>query len=131
MFLSLWPIGLGPEAGYYVCNGQLQVQVLWATGKETWEPVHVIWQDNPSSIAKYAKENNLLTKYRFKWCKQFLEKCNLRVKQNLGQVSATIRISKHAKREQLKQGQHFKFRVVIPKNSKKAYELDAENGDTK
>ena len=52
---------------HHTSIGQFQVQVLWATEEETWEPAHVIQQDSPSSIAKDAKKNNLLTKHGFKW----------------------------------------------------------------
>ena len=57
---------------HQVKNGQLQVQVQWAMGDETWEPAHIICQDNPASIAKYAKKNDLLSKHGFKWCRHFL-----------------------------------------------------------
>ena len=46
---------------HYYDEGKLQVLVLWATGEETWEPAHIIQQDDPLSIVEYARGNNLLS----------------------------------------------------------------------
>ena len=38
------------------------VLVLWNTGEKTFEPLHIIANDDPVSCAIYAKNNNLLSK---------------------------------------------------------------------
>lgn len=44
-------------------NGQVQLKIKW-TGYDqpTWEPLRVIWEDDPNSVREYAQKRNLLTK---------------------------------------------------------------------
>ncbi|MGH7974438.1 MAG: hypothetical protein ACREBR_02835, partial [bacterium] len=41
---------------------QWEVLVKWMTGEESWEPLNVIHTTDPVTLAKYAKEHNLLEK---------------------------------------------------------------------
>ena len=43
-------------------NGKWEIQVLWTTGEETWEPLNWLADQDPITIAMYAKENKLLKK---------------------------------------------------------------------
>ena len=36
------------------------VLLQWEDGSKTWEPLNLIAKDDPVTLAKYAKENNLL-----------------------------------------------------------------------
>ena len=52
-------------------NGKWEIQVLWTTGEETWEPLNWLADQDPISIAMYAKENDLFKKPGWKCFKQF------------------------------------------------------------
>ena len=41
-------------------DGKYQILVKWTTGEETWEPLTWIAAQDPMTIAKYAKDHNLL-----------------------------------------------------------------------
>ena len=41
-------------------DGKYQVLIRWTTGEETWEPLTWIAKQDPITLAKYAKNNNLL-----------------------------------------------------------------------
>ena len=43
-------------------NGKFEVLVLWDDESETWEPMKVFAEDDPITLARYAKENDLLDK---------------------------------------------------------------------
>ena len=41
-------------------NGKLKVLVVWDDESETWEPMKVFAEDDPITLARYAKKNDLL-----------------------------------------------------------------------
>ncbi len=41
-------------------HGKVEVLVLWDDESETWEPMKVFAEDDPITLASYAKENDLL-----------------------------------------------------------------------
>ena len=51
-----------------------KIQVLWTTGEETWEPLTWIGAQDPITIAKYAKEHNLLDEAGWKRLKKLVYK---------------------------------------------------------
>jgi hypothetical protein len=53
-------------------NGTYEVQMSWSTGENTWEPMRVIFQDDPISVSIYAKENGLLNTDGWKSCKRYV-----------------------------------------------------------
>ena len=95
------------------------VLVHWEDSSKTWEPLNLMAKDDPVTLAKYAKQNNLLDTPGWK----FLH-----------------RIVRHAKQLQLMVNQahlqskkntvQYKFGVRVPRNVKEAYKLDQENGNT-
>ena len=54
-------------------KGQLEVLVKWKDYDEpSWEPMQVIREDDPITLANYAKEYELLDKSKWKWTKRYL-----------------------------------------------------------
>ena len=53
-------------------KGKFELKVKWINGEETWEPLNILHEDDPVSVAEYAKQESLLYLKAFKWCNQFL-----------------------------------------------------------
>ncbi|MGH7954713.1 MAG: reverse transcriptase domain-containing protein [Gloeomargaritales cyanobacterium] len=105
-------------------SNQWEVLVKWATGEQSWEPLSVIHSTDPVTLAKYAKENNLLDKDGWKryraMCKD--EKRYVRMLRQ-----ATLQKARAATNGD----NRTKYGVKVPRNEKEAIELDKKNGNTK
>lgn len=53
-------------------KGSCQLLVEWASGETSWVNYKIIFQDDPMSIALYAKRNRLLSTPGWKNCKRFI-----------------------------------------------------------
>ncbi|MGH7974690.1 MAG: hypothetical protein ACREBR_04130, partial [bacterium] len=104
-------------------SNQWEVLVKWATGEQSWEPLSVIHSTDPVTLAKYAKENNLLDKDGWKryraMCKD--EKRYVRMLRQ-----ATLQKARAATNGD----NRTKYGVKVPRNEKEAIELDKKNGNT-
>ena len=54
--------------------GGYELRIQWANGEKTWEPINLIFEDDPITMAWYAKKNSLLDTPGWKRCKRFI--CN-------------------------------------------------------
>ncbi|MGH3053882.1 MAG: chromo domain-containing protein, partial [Gaiellaceae bacterium] len=101
---------------------QYKVLVKWTTGETSWEPKNVIHATDPVTLAKYAKENNLLELDGWKKYKALCrnEKRYIRM---LNQ--AQLRNAKLASGVDLRT----KFGVKIPRTEKEAIAFDRSNGN--
>jgi Reverse transcriptase (RNA-dependent DNA polymerase) len=96
------------------------VLIQWEDGSETFEPLDLIFKDDPVSLADYAESNNLLGIDGWKRLR--------RLAKNRKKLNRMLNQSKlKAKRH----GPIYKFGVQVPRNIKEAYELDKKNGNTK
>ena len=90
----------------------------WEDGSKTWEPLNLIAKDDPVTLAKYARENNLLETPGWKFLQRIVRRAKV-LKRMLNQV-----------RLKLKKAVRYKFGVRIPRTVKEAIEIDNENGNT-
>ena len=98
----------------------MEVLVKWKDNSEqTWEPMHVIKQDDPITLAEYAIQNNLCDTPGWKWTKQYMR--------NKLKVHQMIRRMCRKKTSNIK----YMFGLRIPQSIKGEYELDKKNGNTK
>ncbi len=95
------------------------VHVHWEDGSKTWEPLNLVAKDDPVTLAKYAKENNLLNTPGWKFLRRIANRAK-KLQRMLNQ--SKMRSHRHAVR--------YKFGVCVPRNVKEAYQLDKENGNT-
>ena len=89
-------------------NNRLEVEVLWDNGDISWELLTNIRKDDPITLAKYAKDKNLLNQRGWKWARKI-------VKNN----------KKYERMYKLMQGQKvqgpkYKFGIQVPRTKKEA-----------
>ena len=72
-------------------RGAYDILVKWTTGEETWEPLTWIGQQDPITVAKYAKACNLLDENGWKRYKRFVDKDKrfIRIVQQINKVKAS------------------------------------------
>ena len=93
--------------------------VAWEDGTQTYEPLKTIAEDDPVTVAKYAKENNLLNLPGWRRLKHLVR--------NMHRLERQVKVHKSiANFCQPK----YKFGVEIPKSVKHALELDRKSGNT-
>ena len=90
------------------------ILVEWGDGSETWEPLNLIAKDDPITLARYAKEHNLLDLPGWKFLRKAARQVN----------SMTMKAKQH------RPSRAIKFGVAIPASAKDAIQLDKENGNS-
>jgi hypothetical protein len=99
------------------------VLLLWDDGSETYEPLEMVIQDDPVTLASYALKHDLLGRPGWKKLKAIATRLH-REQRALGDFSYAVLASKQAK------GPVFQFGVQVPRNVKEAHDLDRQNGNT-
>ena len=99
-------------------NNRLELEILWDNGDVSWEPLANVRKDDPVTLAKYAKDNNLLNQRGWRWARNI-------VKNN----------KKYERMYKLMKGQKvsspkYKFGVQVPRTKKEAILLDQQNNNT-
>ena len=98
----------------------MSILVKWKGYEEpTWEPMEVIKEDDPVTVANYAKENQLLDKSKWKWARKYLKLSR-----------DGLEYVRHLYSSKRKRGPKYKFGEQVPKSIEEAYKLDKENGTT-
>ncbi|MGH7974356.1 MAG: reverse transcriptase domain-containing protein [bacterium] len=101
---------------------QWEVLVKWATGEQSWEPLNVIHSTDIVTLAKYARENNLLHQEGWK-----------RYKAMCRNEKRYVRMLRQAKLQKAKAttsgGSKTKYGVTMPRSKKEAIALDAKTGN--
>ena len=100
-------------------RGAIECLVLWENGEETWEPLRTLKDDDPITVAKYAKDNDLLDQPGWK-----------RFKKTSYTIKLLHRLIASSRRKQRSNSVRYKFGVRIPRNYQEAVELDRQNNDT-
>ncbi|MGL5078847.1 MAG: reverse transcriptase domain-containing protein, partial [Waterburya sp.] len=99
-------------------GSKFNLLIQWDTGEETYEPMDIIAEDDPVSIAKYGEENDLLDQPGWKRFKRL--------------VNNKQRMQRMVKKATAKpSGPKFQFGIQVPRNVKEALELDKKNKNTK
>ncbi len=99
-------------------DGKWEVRVLWEDGSETWEPLSVIFADDPITVSRYAWNEDLLDTPGWKRCRPYAKS----VKQmNRLFIQSKLRSQRTATR--------IKFGVRVPRTYQQAMELDRQNGN--
>jgi len=83
-------------------------------------------QDDPITLAKYARQNNLLKTPGWKRLSHIVQDI-AREKSTFRSMAHQYHISKGNKSK----GPIYQFGIQVPRNVKEAYELDKNNGNTK
>ena len=96
------------------------VLVDWETGETTYEPLSLIANDDPITVAIYAKKNGLLDLPGWKHLKRYF-KTSKRL----------IRAAKQSRIKQVRRSIKYKFGFQVPRTYEEAVELDKQFGNTK
>ena len=93
--------------------------VKWDDNSETYEPLDLIYQDDPVTLATYAQTHDLLQTPGWKRLKHFLPTTpsSILIHQTVTSPSKHTPI--------------FQFGIEVPKNVKQAYALDLKNNNSK
>jgi hypothetical protein len=100
-------------------KGTYDVQVSWSMGETTWEPMWTIFQDDPISVAVYAKDNGLLNTDGWRSCKRYVS--------NAKKLS---RMVNQAKLKSMRNRPVYKYGFQVPRNHREAMKLDEKAGNT-
>lgn len=103
-------------------NGRRQLRVLvdWATGQKTWEPYNRIMQDDPVTLALYAKKHKLLGRPEWRGCRK-LAKTDKR----LARMVCQAKLRNHRNRPR------YKYGFQVPRDHHEAMMIDELTGTTK
>jgi hypothetical protein len=94
--------------------------VHWEDGTQTWEPLTILVKDDPVSVARYGRDNNLLEKPGWK-----------RLKKIANRKKKFDRMIKQCKVAPSRNVPTYKFGVELPRNVHGLDNLDKRNGNTK
>lgn len=100
------------------------VTLLWDDGSETVEPLDMVIQDDPITLAAYARKYKLLDQPIWKRLKAIAQRLITDVK-GVNHLNYTVMANKNASMPV------YQFGIQVPRNSKEAYLLDKQNGNTK
>ena len=102
-------------------KGKIDLLVKWSGYEEpTWEPLEVMKTDNPVTVAKYARDDDLLNKSMWKWARRYAK--------NDKKFHRMLRQMNLQKRKRT--GIKYQFGVRVPRTLKEAHLLDQMNGNT-
>ena len=99
-------------------KGKYELLIKWTTGEETWEPLSEIGNQDPVTVAMYAKDAELLDTPSWRHFQKYLNQDKKYIRA-MKQVFA-------AKKKETK----IKFGIEVPKHYKDALRLDKQNGNT-
>ena len=96
-----------------------EVLVEWDGGSTSWEPLSHMASQDPVTLARYAKDNELLDEPGWK-----------RFKQIARRDKRYIRMLRQANLAKDKKAEKYKFGVKVPRTAKEALKLDELNGNS-
>ena len=102
------------------------VLVKWEDGSTTYEPLQLMIEDDPISLALYARKNNLLKTPGWKRLSHIAQD-TVRERNKLRNMLHQYHVCQGKRTK----GPVYQFGIQIPRNVKEAMELDLKNGDTK
>ena len=106
---------------------RIEVKVKWSEGSTTWEPLSVMRESDPLTLARYAEENNLLETRGWKWAKEKERE----IKHYIRNVTGETQKNETKKKRKFKKSlPKYKFGVQVPRGTRQALDLDKANGNT-
>jgi hypothetical protein len=118
------------DPNYFGCS--VNVLVEWENGEKTWKPLYIrsgteeqrwgMYNDDPVTVAIYARENKLLDTPGWKLPNM------RRLAKTQGRI---IRYANQAKLQSFRTKPIYMYGFLVPRNYAQAIELDKENGNTK
>ena len=100
-------------------GSKYNVMVEWESGEVTYEPLTLIFKDDPITCAVYAKKHDLLDTTGWKHLKRYV-KTSKRL----------IRAVKQSRIRQVRASARYQHGFQVPKDYNDAMRLDKENGNT-
>jgi hypothetical protein len=102
-------------------KGKMDLLIKWEEFDEPcWEPMEIFKKDDPVTLARYARDHNLLAGSAWKWANRY-------VKPLRNFLNMIRQILLKRKKRKVK----FQYGFKVPRNVNEAYKFDNENGDTK
>ncbi len=94
-------------------DDKLEVLILWDDESETWKPMKVFAEDDPITLARYAKKNDLLNTLGWK-----------RFKRLAKQEKKYMRALRQSQLHAIRQANRYKFCIFIPRTWKEAVQIE-------
>ena len=82
----------------------------------TWEPLKIIWEDDPKSVREYAKNRNLLDHPKWRYYSQ-------------DATRKVCQVTRCCASKRKKSAPKYKFGQKVPKSIHECYKVDKENGN--
>ena len=102
-------------------KNKIEILVKWKDEIDpTWEPMKIMKEDDPITLAKYAEDKDLLNKSMWKWAKRYI----------LLQKTSQARIHQIYMMKKSKSVPKYKFGERVPRTIEEAYQIDKENGNS-
>jgi len=105
-------------------KGRIDVKVAWVgfpLEEATWEPMEVIKQDSPITLAEYADRNKLTHLSAWRWAKKYLKN---------PKKFKRLRTQEHLMKKRTGRAIRYEFGVQVPRSKAEACKLDEANGNT-
>ena len=100
---------------------KIDVLIKWKELDEpSWEPMEIIKEDDPVTLAEYARDNGIQEKAVWKWSKRYLA----------FKKTGRARIAQLYAKMNKKRGPKYKFGQRVPRTLQEAYEIDEETNST-
>ena len=101
-------------------GSKYNVEIEWENGEITFEPFQDIFEDDPLTLAIYAKKNNLLETEGWKQLKRIANR-----------EKKLLRTVKQAKLQSFRTAPKYMYGYQVPRTYEEALEIDKCNGNTK
>ena len=96
------------------------IRIQWASGAITWNELGTTFQDDPVSVALYAKKNGLLNTPGWKRCKNYVKN-----------DKKLARMINQARLKNFRNRPVYQYGYQVPRNHEEAMFIDEKNGNTK
>ena len=101
-------------------GSKFNVMIEWENGEITSEPLDIIAADDPVTCAIYGRDNNLLELPGWKRFRRIAKR-----------QKKLFRMANQAKLRSFRTAPKFKYGFEVPRDYKRAMELDEQNGNTR
>ena len=101
-------------------RGKYELEIRWADGTQSWEPLAVISKDDPITVSEYARDHGLLETPGWKRLKHH----SRQYKKKFIRLARVVHAYKSARRDN-----KVKFGIPVPNNVKQALAIDTQNKD--
>ena len=96
------------------------VEVQWDNGESSWEPLRIMKESDPVTVARYADGKKLLDRHGWKWAKDYVAD---------GRTVRLVHRILKANRKGARTAPVYKFGHAVPRNTNQADKFDANNNN--